>query len=67
MYDDVLNWFRSPLMMFLIVALAGGFGYLYATNQMHYIQSAYKMVLFMWSNFIKDSSQQKIQEKKEGK
>ena len=61
MYDDVLNWFRSPFMMFLLVAVAGTLGYLHATNNMHYVKNVYNMILFMWENFLKNSSQMKLE------
>lgn len=68
MYDDVLNWFRSPFMMFLLVAIAGTLGYLHATNNMHYVGSAINIGKFMWNNFIKETSKEKLNssEKKAG-
>jgi succinate dehydrogenase hydrophobic anchor subunit len=62
MYDDVLNWFRSPFMMFLLVLIAGTLGYLHATNNMHYVTQAIKMVQFMWKNFIKEASKERIEQ-----
>jgi len=60
MYDDVLNWFRSPFMMFLIVMIAGGLGYLQATNNMHYLKNLYNMGLFMYQNVLKNTGQAKL-------
>lgn len=71
MYDDVLNWFRSPMMMVLIVFIAGGLGYLQATGNMHYLKTGYQTAKFMYTNLVNSSGgssdQKESGEKKENK
>ena len=61
MYDDVLNWFRSPFMLFLLVLVAGTLGYLQATGNLHYVKSAYSMLMFMWGNLVKAGEREKLE------
>ena len=67
MYDDVLNWFRSPFMLFLLVVVAGTLGYLQATGNLHYVKNAYSMVMFMWENLLKSSKHEKLEKKSDQK
>lgn len=64
MYDDILRWLQSPFMLFLLVLVAGTFGYLHATNNLHYISNAYNSLVFVWNNIIKDTLKAPIQEEK---
>lgn len=66
MYDDVLNWFRSPFMLFLLVVVAGTLGYLQATGNLHYVKNLYNMGLFMWGNLVKGAEKEKLEEPKKG-
>ena len=57
MYDDVLNWFRSPIMMFLLVAVAGGLGYLHATGNMAYLHTGFNVAKLLWQNIVSQAKQ----------
>lgn len=45
MHDNILEWIRHPILLLLLVALAGGVGYLVATGRWQNVVSTAKTLM----------------------
>ena len=64
MHDNVIGWFSSPTMMFLLIVIAGTIGYLVATGNLHKLKHAYSTFIFFYNHFM-TSAKQSLSENKE--
>ena len=44
MHDNILNWITNPIVLFLLLAIAGLFGYLFATGKLSQVVSIIKTI-----------------------
>lgn len=45
MHDNILEWMRNPFVLFILIAISGFFGYLFATGKLNQFVSVLQTLL----------------------